>query len=607
MSAEELSKYINKKIDDINLKYPNFITNEQRNNYINKNVNIEMTPEQIDKKISEIDNMYNKIVSQINISNQLTQDLDIKFQNKKIKNVDKTFGEVYKSYVIHALKLYEEIVNDKTISNNSKKQIFELRLNKYISNKKIDTNEYLLQQIKDPIKVEYAKTELFMGSESLNFESVSNLYKTFTEDLNQIVNDFEGKMNFTVMNNRPLEFDNKGKLISKIDYNFNGIKEIYDFAKEHGKKIKFHTFLWHNAIPENLKQSINKVYDPQLKREMALSFLKDYAINLSNFINQNGYDLNQIDVLNEIASDEINMGILRDSWWKDVIGKNPTNGDEYFIDVLKIVREQFPNVNLIYNDYNEYLPYKCENICKIINYIKKIETRDGIKLLDGLGLQAHYFDYIKKLDMPLSVNMIKETSIKYAQLDMPLYITEFDFNIIANQNANQLKQAFINNYVNIVDGFNMWGNSDNLTWGHTMLNGQFLNSHAIDANGKPKEIYYHIMEQMGIMNKNNQLIYMYDNDGNKPKFKSDKKIINNISFFQRSQNEIQIYQQIKNKNQIIKQQKNHQKLMNTPKAKKLKYDNSTHNNGFISTIILSLIISFICGAIFIVCYIAVGG
>ena len=223
MSAEELSKYINKKIDDINLKYPNFITNEQRNNYINKNVNIEMTPEQIDKKISEIDNMYNKIVSQINISNQLTQDLDIKFQNKKIKNVDKTFGEVYKSYVIHALKLYEEIVNDKTISNNSKKQIFELRLNKYISNKKIDTNEYLLQQIKDPIKVEYAKTELFMGSESLNFESVSNLYKTFTEDLNQIVNDFEGKMNFTVMNNRPLEFDNKGKLISKIDYNFNGI------------------------------------------------------------------------------------------------------------------------------------------------------------------------------------------------------------------------------------------------------------------------------------------------------------------------------------------------------------------------------------------------
>ena len=44
-----------------------------------------------------------------------------------------------------------------------------------------------------------------------------------------------------------------------------------------------------------------------------------------------------MDALNEIAENE-NDYLYRKSFWKNAIGKNPTNGDEYIIDVLKILK-----------------------------------------------------------------------------------------------------------------------------------------------------------------------------------------------------------------------------------------------------------------------------
>lgn len=48
-----------------------------------------------------------------------------------------------------------------------------------------------------------------------------------------------------------------------------------------------------------------------------------------------------MDALNEISENEHNY-LYRESFWKNAIGKNPLNGDEYFIDVLKIIKKYFP-------------------------------------------------------------------------------------------------------------------------------------------------------------------------------------------------------------------------------------------------------------------------
>ena len=77
-----------------------------------------------------------------------------------------------------------------------------------------------------------------------------------------------------------------------------------------------------------------------------------------------------------------------------------------------------------------------------------------------------------------------------------------------------------------------------------------------------------------------------------------------------SQSEIQVHNQIKKKNQAIKQQKEQQRQMNKPKVKTLTQNpngSSTGSKGFANVITLSLIVSFVCGALFMVIYMLLKG
>lgn len=80
------------------------------------------------------------------------------------------------------------------------------------------------------------------------------------------------------------------------------------------------------------------------------------------------------------------------------------------------------------------------------------------------------------------------------------------------------------------------------------------------------------------------------------------------SFDQRSQTEIQVANQIREKNQMIKKQKQAQKLQEKGKVKTLtKNSNNSGNKGYVNPLVLSLIVSFIAGALFMVAYMIIGG
>ena len=75
------------------------------------------------------------------------------------------------------------------------------------------------------------------------------------------------------------------------------------------------------------------------------------------------------------------------------------------------------------------------------------------------------------------------------------------------------------------------------------------------------------------------------------------------SFTQRSQSEIQIHKQIKQKNQMIKQQKAQKKQANKPKVRTLTastFQNSS--KGYVNIVVLSLVVSFVAGALFMIVY-----
>lgn len=420
--------------------------------------------------------------------------------SKKKKNITKCnfFGATYKSLLIELFILFEKI-SKLDITEQEKKTEYNKKIKEIIKKKKNNTLTYLKKLTNNVNKIDNAMYDLFLGYDSLNYNIIKNLFNIYTKDINLVQCESEGKMKFIVPINQKI-FDDNYNINQNLKLDFSYLKIIYDYAKQNNKLIKHHDFLWHNSIPENLKNEIDNIDNlnlskeekETLKRNATLKFIDYYASKLSSFFKDNNYSIVLMDALNEIAENE-NDYLYRKSFWKNTIGKNPTNGDEYFIDVLKILKKHFSNIDLIYNEYNEYNIKKCNRICKIIRYIKKIEKRDNIKLIDGLGLQSHYLEKIS-YNKKLSINDIIKTSKKYKKLNIPLYCTEFDF-ICNDERIKQIIiSTFIKQYKDNLKGFVTWGNNDDLTWHHCIdNNGNCLNAHIIDSNGIYKKEYIHLI------------------------------------------------------------------------------------------------------------------
>ena len=209
--------------------------------YIIQDRDIEEIRQDIDTKVIEY------------VSKVRKEQMEIEMLKNKLQLEEKGdafFGEVYKTYIIHILNIYEEISNS-DLSEAEKRIKFKSQLKEYLSKNKVEMLYYMKQQTKSDRLITLASAELHRGAESLNYDTVKNLYKTFINDVTIVSNDYEGKMYSTILNNQKifaepiLDENGNVRINPNIRYNFDMIKETYDFAKEHGKKIKFHTFLWH--------------------------------------------------------------------------------------------------------------------------------------------------------------------------------------------------------------------------------------------------------------------------------------------------------------------------------------------------------------------------
>lgn len=491
MTEELKNQYIEDYLNKLAEDYPQLINTEKlqkaKDMFLNRSESYEEIIEEINKIIQD---MIEKENQRIEMRNKLAE--QIKKKQAEALDKEKFFGETYKSSLIEIFKLYESI-NNQDITDNEKHTIFEQELEKFISASKIETLEYLKRLTNNPELIESGLSASYIGYDSLNYDNVGQLRDIFINDFDVIQCESEGKMKMTVPADQRI-FDDNGNINPDLEFDFSRIKTIYDYAKEHGKQIKHHELLWHNSVPENLRIELEKINDPSKRRYMSLKFLDYYYGKLADVLKE--YDIRQIDALNEIASDDMTSSdTYRQSFWRDMIGNNPINGDEYFIDVLRIIRKNFPDTELIYNDYNEFYEGKCDRMCEIIKYIQSRE-HDGEKLIDGLGLQAHYRDFLPGLDRMLTPEDIERTALKFAELGIPIYITEFDFINTKNSDISKLLETFTNTYGNIASGFNTWGNSDELTWYHCLgPDGKTLNPHIIDANGNKKEIFNILKEK----------------------------------------------------------------------------------------------------------------
>ncbi len=266
-------------------------------------------------------------------------------------------------------------------------------------------------------------------------------------------------------------------------YDFADPDIVYNFAKDNNLKMRGHNFVWHNQTPRH-------IFDKSA--EEVREILKNHIITMHD---RYGECTTCWDVLNECIEDKTD-GYLRKSIWLDKFG------EDYPKQVFAIARESLPkDVQLFYNDYNEYVPEKRDKIARLIRSIN-----DEDKLVDGVGLQCHVNLYYPTLDL------MKEAIELYASLGLRIHVTEMDLSHFKFDDKTVLDKpdpeltakhaklygeyfALFREYKDYIDNVTLWGVSDRYTWlDYFPVKNRKNWPLLFDEEGNKKQAFYEVMD-----------------------------------------------------------------------------------------------------------------
>ncbi len=265
------------------------------------------------------------------------------------------------------------------------------------------------------------------------------------------------------------------------EYDFSGADELYGFAKENGIAIRGHNLVWHQSIPtEHLKTFAPEALWERIKEHITI-------------VSQRYSDVSCWDVINE-AVDDKNGLYLRDTVWYEKFGEN------YIEKIYSLARELIPNVPLVYNDYNEYVPEKREKIVRLAGELK------AKGLIDAIGMQGHITipDYF-------SIDELKRSIESFGKLGVRLQVTEMDISLPAINDSRTIDEvtpreieahaklygdvfAVYREYSELIDSVTLWGVSDDQTWLNYAFGGKKRNGLLFDRNYRPNEAFLRVTE-----------------------------------------------------------------------------------------------------------------
>ena len=247
----------------------------------------------------------------------------------------------------------------------------------------------------------------------------------------------------------------KGINGSSVNVDIGSASGQLRFAEQNGIGVRGHTFIWHSQTPSGMYQGDKATSDARIE-----NFIKQTFEQLqSKYPNLKLY---AYDVCNEVFKNDggglrVRSGDPNDtSQWTNIYGEN-NNG--HIIAGFKAARKYAPKTCKLYlNDYNEYMPAKCENLCDMAKQIMK----EG-DLIDGIGMQSH-------LDARYPDKTTYEDAIKkFIALGLDVQITELDItnNIGDSNKQRQLwKDVFTvaMTYSDHISSLTMWGTYDQRSW-----------------------------------------------------------------------------------------------------------------------------------------------
>jgi GH35 family endo-1,4-beta-xylanase len=174
----------------------------------------------------------------------------------------------------------------------------------------------------------------------------------------------ENQMKFQVIHPRA------GDELNSFDY--KPADALADFAQSHNMLLRGHTLVWHNQIPDWVKQG----HYPELQ---LATILKSH---INGVVTHYASKVYAWDVVNEAFKDD---GTMRDTLWYNQPGIGAGKGTQYIEQALRWAHAADPKAKLFYNDYDaEVVNQKSDAIYTMAKDFKQ----RGVPL-DGIGFQTH--------------------------------------------------------------------------------------------------------------------------------------------------------------------------------------------------------------------------
>lgn len=293
----------------------------------------------------------------------------------------------------------------------------------------------------------------------------------------------------------------------KPDYAY-GTDRQFDFTAEDalvqkvqdaGFDLHGHVLVWHAQSPTWLHTAAN---GQPLSRDEALANLRTHV---KTVVEHFGDQVISWDVVNEAMNDnppnpEDWKNALRNSGWLQAIG--PEFIEEAFLAAKEVIDDNGWDIKLYYNDYNDDNQNKSTAIYSMVKEIneKYAAKHPGEKLIDGIGMQAHY-------NLGTRLDNVRMSLERFISLGVEVSVTELDImagtnSVITEKEAKQ--QAYL--YAQLMDLYKknsehiprvtFWGLSDGTSWRAEQ------NPTLFDKDFQAKEAFYGVADPEKYLREN---------------------------------------------------------------------------------------------------------
>ena len=255
--------------------------------------------------------------------------------------------------------------------------------------------------------------------------------------------------------------------------NFGPADALMAFARANNQKVRGHTLLWHNQLPNWLTSG---VADGSIDADELRSILRQHIFDVVRHFRGRIY---QWDVVNEVIDDNAQ---LRNTIFLQLLGPG------YIADVFRWAHQADPTAKLYLNDYNvEGISPKSDAYYELAKQL----LRDRVPV-HGMGIQGHLgvqFGF-----WPAST--VAANMKRFEALGLETSVTEADVRMIMPPDTVKL-QAQAHGYSTLIQGcllakrctsFTVWGFTDKYSWVPGVFTGQGA-ANLLDENFGNKPAY----------------------------------------------------------------------------------------------------------------------